>query len=77
MPDKRNLEIAGGGMILLLVLGVVAMVVSSIVRMELQSRQERLAVRAAIAGDCEGAMAHASRAGRVPADVRIICSEGR
>lgn len=71
----KNLPAILAAAFILAAISVIAMVASSIFRMELQSRQERNAVRAALRGDCEGALAWSERAGRVPYDVRVICTK--
>lgn len=64
-----------GAAVVLGIISMVALTVSGIFRMEVEARYERNAVRAALRGDCEGALTWSERAGRVPYDVRTICTK--
>lgn len=74
---KKILLATLGAAVVMGLISMIALTVSGIFRMELQSRREQHAVRAALRGDCEGALAWSERAGRIPYDVRSICRKGR
>lgn len=71
----KNLPTILAAILIIAAISFATVMVSAFFRMELQERHERSAVRAALRGDCEGALKWSERAGRVPYDVRRICTK--